>query len=147
MGTLTRETNHANRCGIDKCEEFSIIRCMSNYRIEDHIQYAEMFAALSNPNRLRIFLRLMDCCGSDMPASCTPDELTGACVGDLGQDMGIAPSTVSHHIKELYRAGLIETIRQGKQIECRIAPSKLVDLAAFFNGPVVQEAPTECAVA
>ncbi|HAL47926.1 MAG: helix-turn-helix transcriptional regulator [SAR202 cluster bacterium] len=109
---------------------------MSNYRNNDPTRFAEMFAALSNPNRLRIFLRLIDCCGSEAPASCTPDELTGACVGDLGRDMGIAPSTVSHHIKELQRAGLIETTRQGQKIECRIDPTKLTDLAGFFTGQV-----------
>ncbi|MBW1692646.1 MAG: helix-turn-helix transcriptional regulator [Deltaproteobacteria bacterium] len=28
-----------------------------------------------------------------------------ACVGELGQDFGIVPSTISHHIKELRRLG------------------------------------------
>lgn len=58
------------------------------------------------------------------------------CVGELGKDLGIAPSTVSHHIKELYRAGLIKMERRGQNVECSVNPEMLSALALFFNHPV-----------
>ena len=49
------------------------------------------------------------------------------------QDLGIAPSTVSHHIKELCQADLIDMERQGQNIQCRIDPEVTGDLAVFFT--------------
>lgn len=97
-------------------------------------RYAEMFKALSNPHRLKIFMRLAYC-GSDGVSCCaagTPYE----CVGDLGSNLGIAPSTISHHLKELYRAGLIKTRRQGQRIECWVDPDVIKALSRFFNPAV-----------
>ena len=96
-----------------------------------------MFKALANPNRLRIFSRLASCC---TPGTvCGAEEDMRACVGDLGQDMSIAPSTVSHHIKELRRAGLIRMKRRGKRVECWIDPGILSDLAEFFSRPAADQ--------
>ena len=103
---------------------------MSNNRTIDLARYSGVFGALSNPNRLSIFLRLLSCCGPD--GSCATEESASACVGDLGQDMGIAPSTVSHHVKELYRSGLIRVERRGQKVECWVDPGTLRDLAEFF---------------
>ena len=47
--------------------------------------------------------------------------------------MDLAPSTVSHHIKELHRAGLIEMKRSGQRIECWIPEQVLSALLGFFN--------------
>ena len=104
---------------------------MSNNQL-DPTRYAQIFGALSNPNRLRIFLRLMACCTSEASRSTT--EQVSECVGDLGRDMDISASTVSHHIKELRRAGLIEIERHGQKIECWVDPQKLHELAGFFGG-------------
>lgn len=107
---------------------------MSNYRkqIED---YCEMFKALSNPNRLRIFLRLMTCCtpGTVANIAQSPENGGYAGVGELGKDLGIAPSTISHHIKELRRAGLIRMERRGKNIDCSIDIEAIADLEKFFS--------------
>jgi ArsR family transcriptional regulator len=54
-------------------------------------------------------------------------------VGELAQDLEIVPSTVSHHIKELYRAGLIRMQRKGQNVECWIDPEVLKDLKRFFS--------------
>lgn len=102
---------------------------MSKYQnIEFH---AAQFKALSNPNRLTLFKRLMSCCAPGTVCS-TTDEAVRYCVGELGKGLGIAPSTVSHHLKELSQAGLIQTKRQGKTIHCWIEPSVLNELGQFF---------------
>ena len=106
---------------------------MSNNREKDIKDFAEVFAALANPNRLRIFLRLLDCCRPGVRFSAESCMETAACVGDLGQDLDIAASTVSHHIKELRRAGLIRTERRGQKTECWIDPETMATLQGFFS--------------
>jgi ArsR family transcriptional regulator len=106
---------------------------MSNNQIAATTDVAEMFKALSNPHRVAIFQRLISCC---VPGTrCSPDERGSECVGDLGRDLGIAPSTVSHHIKELRRAGLIHVERRGQKVECWIEPGTLDALSQFFVRP------------
>lgn len=101
---------------------------MSN--IETFTQTALAFKALSNPHRLALFQRLMSCC---VPGTlCNADEATRYCVGELGQGLQIAPSTLSHHLKELKQAGLIQMQRDGKTIQCWVEPEVIEQLAAFF---------------
>ncbi len=108
---------------------------MSNNSIKsrlDNQQLAEAFKALSNPNRLKIFQQLMDCC---TPGTvCSAEAVTKSCVGDLGNGLDIAPSTLSHHIKELSRAGLIRMERRGQHVDCWIDPGILEQLSQFFKG-------------
>ncbi len=103
---------------------------MSNHEYKDSARLASIFKALSNPNRLSIFLKLASCCppgtkGCDISKA-------SAYVGELGKGVGIVPSTVSHHIRELQQAGLINLRRQGQFIECCIEPETLKELSGFF---------------
>lgn len=94
-------------------------------------RYAEVFKALSNPHRLRIFRRLSSCC---RPGTIWLEPASGSTtVGDLGRELDIAPSTVSHHIKELRNAGLIRTRREGKNIACWVDPEVIGELQRFFQ--------------
>lgn len=93
-----------------------------------------MFAALSNPNRLALFQRLCSCCAPG--TSCSVDEVSKLCVGELGDGLDIAPSTLSHHLKTLVNAGLIQTERSGKRVNCWVDPEVLTRLSAFFSQPL-----------
>jgi len=87
------------------------------------------FKALAHPHRLAIFLRLSGCCQLH---NCNVEECTRLCVGELGKGLGIGQPTVSHHLKELIRAGLIQTCKCGQSTECWVAETTLDDLAQFF---------------
>jgi len=104
---------------------------MSNNENITPDEYAEIFKALSNPNRLRIFLRLCTCCKPGTVGYY--DEGSSAYVGELSEDLDVVKSTVSHHIKELRRVGLIRTERQGQKIACWVDPAKVAGLKNFFT--------------
>ena len=102
---------------------------MSNNRSLE--RYAEQFKALSNPHRLALFHLLATCCPPG--TSCSTEASVRYCVGELGGGLAISPSTLSHHLKELNRAGLVQMARKGKQVECWVEPQTLEQLAAFFG--------------
>lgn len=83
-----------------------------------HITLTGIFAALSDPVRLRIFLSLAD---RKNCMSCTEASPCGS----------IAKSTLSHHFRVLREAGLIRTTRQG--VENRNT-ARLEDINARFPG-------------
>lgn len=93
---------------------------------------ARALKALSNPHRLAILTRLVRCCPPG--SACRADARRLPCVGELGRDLGIVPSTVSHHLKELRAAGLVNMTRRGQTIECSLDAEALRELAAFFSG-------------
>jgi DNA-binding transcriptional ArsR family regulator len=105
---------------------------MSNYQKEEVHRFAEVFKALSNPNRLHIFLRLVSCCPPG--TKCISDAMGQRCVGELGQDLEIDPSTVSHHLKELRRSGLIRMERRGKNIICWVDRETILSMANLLTG-------------
>ena len=90
---------------------------------------AVAFKALAHPHRLAIFLRLSDCC---QRRGVDAKECSRFCVGELGKGLGIGQPTVSHHLKELTRAGLIRTCKCGQSTECWVAEKTLDELAQFF---------------
>jgi ArsR family transcriptional regulator len=64
-------------------------------------QVARISKALADPNRFEMLQRIA---ASKEAPTCT-------CVRDW---LGIAPATVSHHLKELESAGLVDVERHGK---------------------------------
>ena len=63
-------------------------------------------AALAQESRLAVFRLLVEIGPGGLP------------VGRIGETLGIAPATLSFHIKELTRAGLVVTQQQGRHIYC-----------------------------
>ncbi|HUB68752.1 MAG TPA: metalloregulator ArsR/SmtB family transcription factor [Candidatus Methylacidiphilales bacterium] len=84
---------------------------------------------MAHPRRLAIFLRLAKCCEQK---GCSPEECSRLCVSELGKGLGIGNPTVSHHLKELIRAGLIRTCKCGQSTECWVMETTLDNLAGFF---------------
>ena len=87
---------------------------------------ARMFRALSNPNRLRLFMNLLEESRLDLAKGRLHDCFLAKLIGGLE----LGASTVSHHVKELADAGLIHTQRDGKQLICSVDPDGLQQLRA-----------------
>ncbi len=104
---------------------------MSKYKTTNAAHLAAMFKALGNPHRLRIFQRLQTCC---TPGTvCALDGASPNCVGELGTELDIAASTLSHHIKTLAHAGLIHLNRRGQFIDCQVDTDAALLLRGVFN--------------
>ena len=88
-----------------------------------------MFKALAHPHRLAIFLRLSKSC---LAHECDTAHCARFCAGELGRGLGVGQPTVSHHLKELTRAGLIRSCKAGQSTECWVAETTLDQLAGFF---------------
>jgi DNA-binding transcriptional ArsR family regulator len=105
---------------------------MSNNRPVNIEELADVFKALSNVNRLKIIRKLMNCCDIGTKLQLDDDKKT-AYIGELGVDLGIGKSTISHHIKELRRVKLIITERHGQKIKCWINPELVKSIGGFFR--------------
>ena len=113
---------------------------MSKYKTNnleeiDSEQLVDIFKALANNHRLKIYNILTTCCAPG--TSCASDEVFSCCVGDLDQQLNIAASTLSHHLKELHRAGLIHMKRDGKQVFCSVNTEAMQQLQNIFSGNLI----------
>ena len=106
---------------------------MSNFRTTNVDRMAGMLKALGNPHRLRLYLTLVSCCPPGTECR-IEEEAVPQCVGDLARELDLAPSTVSHHLKELRTSGLLEMERRGQRIECRASAEAYEELCGFFGG-------------
>ncbi|MHC4249520.1 MAG: ArsR/SmtB family transcription factor [Planctomycetota bacterium] len=92
---------------------------------------AAVLKAMSNPHRLRMLVRLAGMCSGG--ADCCEGDAADRCVGEVAKGLGVSPSTISHHLKELRSAGLITMERRGQTIECAVNAEALREVQAFFS--------------
>lgn len=90
-------------------------------------ELAKVYKALSNENRLEIFMSILKCESKQFESGCD------CLMSDIMQKMCIGAPTISHHLKELSNAGLIETEKQGKYLVARVNKDLLDELRNSFN--------------
>ena len=89
--------------------------------IDKHVhRYADMFAALGTESRLRIVRLLL---------SAHPD---GMVVGDIAEELGIAASTLSHHLDKLKNEDLVAVRREGTFLRYSAHTETLQELLGFL---------------
>ena len=88
--------------------------------MEDRTAYADMFAALGAEPRLRLLRALL---------AAHPD---GMVVGEIQTELGIAPSTLSHHLEKLKNEDLIAVRRESTFLRYTANTAALQDLLGFL---------------
>jgi ArsR family transcriptional regulator len=78
---------------------------------------APVLAALADPVRLRIVSMLLN----------ARDGTSCGC--DLEGPLALSQPTVSHHLKVLREAGLVEGERRGRWVHYRVVPQRLEEIA------------------
>jgi ArsR family transcriptional regulator, arsenate/arsenite/antimonite-responsive transcriptional repressor len=86
----------------------------------DLAQYADMLAAMGTEPRLRIVRLLL---------SAHPK---GLIAGDIGTELAIAPSTLSHHLDRLKRERIVNVEREGTFLRYSANAEVLQDLLQFL---------------
>lgn len=81
---------------------------------------ATLLKAVADPVRLRLLSIIRD------------SDAGEACVCDLTPAVGLAQPTVSHHLKVLTEAGLIEREKRGTWAWFRLVPSRVEDIRSIF---------------
>src|ERR1051325_4826380 len=87
---------------------------------EQTARYADMLAAMGTEPRLRIMRLLL---------SAHPD---GMVVGDIGAELEISPSTLSHHLEKLKHEELVSVRREGTYLWYSANTGGLEELLGFL---------------
>jgi ArsR family transcriptional regulator, arsenate/arsenite/antimonite-responsive transcriptional repressor len=83
-------------------------------------KYADMMSAMGTEPRLRIMRLLL---------SAHPDGLV---VGEIGEELGIPGSTLSHHLEKLKNEDLVSVQREGTFLRYSANSEALQDLLGFL---------------
>ncbi|WP_030813041.1 ArsR/SmtB family transcription factor [Streptomyces sp. NRRL F-2799] len=84
---------------------------------------AKVFKALGDPVRLRLLSMIASRAGGEV------------CVCDLTPSFDLSQPTISHHLKLLRQAGLIDSERRGTWVYYRLLPQMTDRLAAILTRP------------
>jgi ArsR family transcriptional regulator len=87
--------------------------------VEAAAAIAPLFKALGDPVRLRLL---------SMIAS--TDEV---CVCDLTDGFDVSAPTISHHLRVLREAGLVDSERRGTRVDCWVHPQAIKQLGALLE--------------
>jgi ArsR family transcriptional regulator, arsenate/arsenite/antimonite-responsive transcriptional repressor len=91
-----------------------------NPNAEDIVRYADMLAAMGTEPRLRIMRLLL---------SAHPDGLV---VGEIGNELEMPSSSLSHHLDKLKNEGLAVVRREGTFLRYSANTEKLRELLGFL---------------
>jgi ArsR family transcriptional regulator len=94
-------------------------------------EVVEALGALAQPSRLELFRLLVQRGPAGLPA------------GEIASRLGIPATTLSFHLSQLTRAGLLQAQRQGRSIVYAADYGRMQDLLAFLTRNCCQE--TSCA--
>jgi ArsR family transcriptional regulator len=83
--------------------------------------FAPMFKALGDPVRLRLLSMIASAGGGEV------------CVCDLTGAFHLTGPTISHHLKVLREAGLVDSDRRGTWVYYRMVPAALALLAGLLD--------------
>jgi len=92
----------------------------SKVKHEEVIRYADMFAAMGSEPRLRIMRLLL---------SAHPD---GMVVGEIGTELDVTASTLSHHLEKLKNEDLVRVQREGTFLRYSANTQVLEQLLGFL---------------
>jgi len=95
----------------------------STLSAEDAAELERLFKALADRHRLRILNTLLEAGGEPV------------CVCEFQPLLGIAQPTVSHHLKQLVEAGLLEREKRGTFAYYRLKPGVLERIGALLVEP------------
>jgi ArsR family transcriptional regulator len=84
-------------------------------------ELARSFKALADPARVQLLAIVANQPGAE------------ACVCDLTEPVGLSQPTVSHHLKILVEAGLLEREQRGRWAYFSLAPGALAGLVASLS--------------
>ena len=94
--------------------------CLESSDAEETARYADMLAALGAEPRLRIVRLLL---------AAHPDGLV---VGEIGSELGIPPSTLSHHLDKLKNEGLVAVRRESTFLRYTADTATLQEIVGFL---------------
>ena len=92
---------------------------------------ARMFKSLADPVRLRMLSLIASHAGGE------------ACVCDLSDSFDLSQPTISHHLKVLRSAGLLDCERRGTWVYYWVIPSALQQLSAVLLVESTMTVPAE----
>ncbi len=103
----------------------SVAECCSSLTAEpltgdQSERLAPVFKALGDPVRLRLVSLIASHEGGE------------ACVCDLNDAFELSQPTISHHLKILHEAGLLDRSKRGVWVHYRVRPETLADLAGLL---------------
>jgi ArsR family transcriptional regulator len=97
---------------------------------DQSVDLARVFKALGDPVRLRLLSLIASHVGGE------------ACVCDLTDAFDLTGPTISHHLKVLREAGVIDGERRGTWIYYRVLPTTLQTLSSVLMTPDQTESVT-----
>jgi ArsR family transcriptional regulator len=121
VDTLAKESTYVNMMimpgkTVTRAEQCCASVLVEPLRAKDAEQLARGYAALSDPARLRLLSLI----------AAQPEGEVCAC--ELVEPLGKSQPTVSHHLKVLYEAGLVDREKRGTWVWYWIVPERLAAL-------------------